>query len=53
MTFEQIVRRIATALSFDLTREELHDAFVDGEGMTEEDFFLCFHAAKVFAGGPK
>lgn len=45
-TFNRLVKRIEQALSFDLPLEEIHD-LLRTEGVSEEDFFLLYQAAKL------
>lgn len=44
---EKQIRRIAQAISFGLTLEDVHGILVEGEGVTEEVFFLYYQAAKL------
>lgn len=44
--FVRQVKRIAQAISFGLTLEDIHGILVEQDGVSEEDFFLLYHATK-------
>lgn len=46
-TFNSNVDRMVTMLCYNMALDEIHATFVDNEGMSEEDFFLLYHAAKI------
>jgi hypothetical protein len=48
MVSEANMQRVAQLISFGLPVNEVHDRLV-ADGMTEEDFFLCYAAGKRLA----
>ena len=44
---EKQIRRLAQAISFGLTLQDVHAILVEEEGVTEEAFFLYYQAAKL------
>ena len=44
--FEQNVNAIRMMLSYEIPIAEIHDKMIE-RGMTEDDFFLVFQAAKI------
>lgn len=48
MVTEQDMQRVAQLLSFEQSLEEIHARLI-ADGMSEEDFFLCYAAGKRLA----